>query len=392
MKIEQWPVDRPKPYPKNPRKIPAAAVKKVAASIREFGFQQPIVVDRKGVVIVGHGRLLAAQELKLEKVPVLVARDLSPARVRAYRIADNRLNQDSAWDEELLSLEIADLMGQEFDLELTGFEPSELTALVPPAGGHTDEDDAPAAPDRPISRLGDVWRCGPHRLLCGDATKAEDVARLLAGAKPNLMVTDPPYGIGFRYRDHDDRDNAQNRQLVERTFALAPTAKVWTPGLNNLARDIGLFQKIKILCWWKKFSQAGNGLGGANTWEPVFVVGVKNGRLPNDHLEFPTDRVHDLLSGHPCPKPVALFRHLIEKLAGDGASVYDPFIGSGTTMIAAETIGRVCYGIDIDPVYVDVAVKRWQDFTGGKARLEGGGLFASVSRSRARHGKEAKAA
>lgn len=435
MKIEQWPIGRPKPYPRNPRKIPAAAVQKVAASIREFGFQQPIVVDRKGVVIVGHARLAAAQELGLAKVPVHVARDLTPAQVGAYRLADNRLNQDSAWDEELLRLEIAGLMGLDFDLDLTGFDPSELTALVPPTNGRTDEDDAPAASDKPISRRGDLWRCGPHRLLCGDATKAEDVAKALDGAKPNLMVTDPPYGVEYdpAWRTdaasrltkaantfgapakaegkvrNDDRRLA-NDHIVDWTEAwrlfAGNVAYIWHSDTSTrcqqvyaLLNDLGWDIRTQII-WAKTRLIIGR---GHYHWqhEPCWyaVRKGKSGHWCGDRKQTTLWSIEHLKSetGHGTQKPVECMRRPIQNHTKKGEAVYDPFIGSGTTMIAAETIGRVCYGIDIDPIYVDVAVKRWQDFTGKRAILDGDGrAFVTIEHNgrakRKSHGKKAKVA
>ena len=448
VKIEQWPTDRPKPYPKNPRKIPAAAVTKVAASIREFGFQQPIVVDRKGVVIVGHARLAAAKELELERVPILVARGLSPRQVQAYRLADNRLNQDSAWDEELLGLELADLVGLDFDLDLTGFDPAELTALVSPTDGRIDEDDAPAPPDKPISRLGDVWRCGPHRLLCGDATKAEDVAKALDGAKPNLMVTDPPYGVEY---DPDWRNYAERSPGV--VLGAQATGKVKGDGKRPVgvapARAIGEVQHDDRIDWGEAFALfPGNvvyiwcaswyvaevaAVLDARRWirraliiwaKQHFAISrghyhwqhencwyaVRKGRSANWHggrkqttLWAIANRsafggeTDDASTIHGTQKPVECMRRPIQNHTRKGDAVYDPFIGSGTTMIAAETIGRVCYGIDIDPIYVDVAVKRWQNFTGKRAILEGDGrAFVTIEHNgrakRKSHGKKAKGA
>lgn len=204
-----------------------------------------------------------------------------------------------------------------------------------------------------------------HRLLVGDCTDPANVARLMDGAVADTTVSDPPYGIGYVYASHDDKDNAFNLRLVQAAFDLGPSARVWTNGKVNIARDLAWNPSAKILCWHKKFAAAGSGLGGASTWEPVFVVDVKGGTLPNDYLDYMTDREPGLRDDHPCPKPIALYEHLIFHLAGP--VVYDPFLGSGTTLIAAERTGRICYGMGIEPKYADVILRRWEAETGQTA-------------------------
>src|SRR5512135_75173 len=198
MNIELWPIDKPIPYARNARKISEAAVAKVAASIKEFGWRQPIVVDQEGVIIAGHTRLLAAQRLGLKTVPVHVAANLTPAQIKAYRLMDNRSHEEAEWDMELLPLELEDLKALDFDLGLTGFDERELGKLLG-SGRHPDEDVVPEVPENPASKPGDLWLLGDlphqHRVLCGDSTSPEALVRLLGDRKPNLMVTDPPYGI-----------------------------------------------------------------------------------------------------------------------------------------------------------------------------------------------------
>ena len=201
-----------------------------------------------------------------------------------------------------------------------------------------------------------------HRLICGDCTDAATVVRVMGGERASTLVSDPPYGIGYKYDAHDDSSNEQNRALVMRAWELGPEAKVWTCGLMNLARDLAWNPSAKVPCWHKGFAQAGNGLGGASTWEPVLVVGVKGGTLPNDYLHFGTDRIEGLRDLHSCPKPVALFEHLIKHLAG--AIVYEPFSGSGTTLIACENMGRKCRAVEISAAYVAVALQRFYDHCG----------------------------
>src|SRR5688572_18680942 len=210
MDVTLWPIEKVTPYARNARKIPPQAVDKVAASIQEFGWRQPIVVDADGVIVAGHTRLLAAQKLGLTHVPVHVATGLTPTQIKAYRLMDNRSHQETTWDDELLTIELAELKDLAVDLDLTGFECREIDALfASQATGLTPADDVPAVPDVPVSQPGDLWLCGggrrQHRVLCADSTNMEAVARLLGNRKPSLMVTDPPYGVEL---DSEWRDRA----------------------------------------------------------------------------------------------------------------------------------------------------------------------------------------
>lgn len=391
-KAQAWPADKVerravsslKPYAKNSRTHSEAQIEQIARSISEFGFTVPVLIDPKGEIIAGHGRVLAAASLGLPDVPVMVATGWTAAQKRAYVIADNKLALNAGWDEGILSEELKALGADGFDLSLTGFDNVELVSFLSGTEGETDPDDVPEPPVVPVSRLGDVWICGDHRVICGDSTDADTVATLLDGEKPALLVTDPPYGIGYSYDRHDDKDNGANARLVASVFALADCPKVWTPGPQNLGRDIARFGSSKVLVWSKKFAAAGNGLGGASTWEPILVVGKPPKRkLANDVIEVMTDREEvngvSLRKLHTCPKPVALFQTLLEALSNPGDAVYEPFCGSGTTMIAAEMTGRKCYGLELSPAYVDVIVSRWEAFTGRKAvRLGDGITFPNI--------------
>lgn len=369
------------PYARNSRTHSAEQIAQIANSIREFGWTNPILIDEAGGVIAGHGRLLAAESLGEKKVPCIVVDGLSDDQKRALVIADNKLAENAGWNEEILAAELAALLGVGFDMSLLGFEEDEMAELIAqldrrPAG-KSDEDDIPAAPRLPISKPGDVWILGRHRITCGDCTDAEAVARV-DGAGCSLTLSDPPYGIGYEYESHDDRDNGANAELVAKAFANGPKAMAWTPGLPNLARYISRFGKAKVLCWRKGFAAAGNGVGGASTWEPILVVGKTPARkLANDVLEVKTDRLTvdgtNLRELHSCPKPVALYEQLAEAFTKAGGLIFEPFSGSGTTIIAAEKSGRSCRAVEIDPAYVDVAVIRWQEFTGETATLEATG-------------------
>lgn len=228
-------------------------------------------------------------------------------------------------------------------------------------GGNTDDDEVPDAPDDAdcYVKPGDVWTLGDHTVVCGDNAGQ-------GGGQGHATVTDPPYGIGYEYASHNDTKEG-NEAVVLRALEHAPRPWVWTPGKMNLARELARHPEAKVLCWHKGFAQAGNGLGGASTWEPVLVLGASGGALANDYLHYGTDREEGLRDGHPCPKPVALFAELIDSLtSGD---VYEPFLGSGTTLIACEKLNRRCYGIEIEPKYVQVAIERWQNYTGRQAVL-----------------------
>jgi len=386
--IESWPIGRPQPYPDNPRKISDVAIGKVAASIREFGFRQPIVVDGDGVVIAGHTRLAAASSLGLAEVPVHIARDLTPVQARAYRLADNRSGQEAEWDTELLRDELAALAALDIDLSLTAFDPDEIAGL----SGHqglTDPDEVPEAPAVPITQPGDVWQLGGHRLVCGDATNAEDVARVLGGVQPNLMVTDPPYGVEYNadWRNHAFRADGSpgdgraigpvtndNRLDWRDAWSLFPgnVAYVWHAGrhASNVQQSLEAAEfGIRCQIIWAKTRFVIS--RGDYHWqhEPCWYAVRKKGDWHGDRSQSTLWTIDHQKSetGHSTQKPVECMKRPIENNSSPGQAVYDPFVGSGTTIIAAEMTGRVCHALEIAPAYCDVTVERWQNFTGRKA-------------------------
>lgn len=407
--LEFWPIDRPKPYPGNPRRMPDKAVAKVAASIREFGFQQPIVVDSEGVIIAGHTRLAAAKQLKLKQLPVIVASDLTAAQVKAYRLADNRVAQETSWLNDLLKFEVDELNVLEFDLSLAGFDPNELSFLLTSEADLERAEQTPEVPDDPVCQPGDLWLLGTHRVLCGDATNGEQVNRLLNGAVPHLMVTDPPYGFSYNpgWRDKKrpgttslgrvlNDDNADWREA----YALFPGDVVylwsssiylplWAGHLDEL-----LFERRALIVWKKQNFSLSRGdyhWAHENCWYAVRQG--KKSHWAGDRKQSTVWEIEtangfirtndDLKTDHSAQKPVECMRRPIlnSSLPGDG--VYDPFLGSGTTLIAAEMEGRVCCGLEINPAYVDVIVQRWQNFTGKEATLDGADLtFAAVRERR----------
>ena len=404
MNVENWPISKPIPYSRNPRRN-EAAISKVAGSIKEFGWRQPIVVDTEGVIIAGHTRLLAAQHLRLQEVPVHVATDLSPQQIKAYRLADNRVAQEAEWDNDLLKLELSELEEEGFSLDLTGFSEDELEALLAEGteDGLTDEDETPEVEEEAITLEGDLWILGKHRLRCGDSTNAEHVADLLQNVQPHLMVTDPPYGVKYDadWRNHAIKKSDRAVGKVENdnqadwsdAWALFPgdVAYVWHAG--NMAHVVaeslinnGINIRAQII-WAKNNMVIGRG-DYHPKHEPCWYAVRKNatGHYVGDRKQttvWNIDKPMKSETGHSTQKPVECMRKPIENNSSPGQAVYEPFSGSGTTIIAAETTSRVCYAMELHPPYNDVAVKRWQQFTGKEAILESNGkTFAEVEAER----------
>jgi hypothetical protein len=359
--------------PANVRTHDSKNLESIKASLARFGQQKPIVVNSKGIIVAGNGTMMAAKMLNWSSVEI-VRTDLEGAEAIAYAIADNRTAELAGWDEAALAQQLAALQIDDEELaNIAGFTDAEIEAMILD-GKEIEEDEVPEPPVDPITKAGDLWLLGNHRVLCGDSTKADDVARLMNGSKADITISDPPYGIGYEYSDHDDSNNDDNAELVRVAFSLGADVKVWTPGLNNLARDISRFGTAKVAVWFKKFAAAGNGLGGASVWEPILIVGrPKVQSLPTDVIECMTDR--ETLDGkslrelHSCPKPVKLYGQIMDAFTEKGTAIHDPFLGSGTTLIAAEQLNRKCYGMEISPAYCDVIVKRWETLTGKTATL-----------------------
>jgi DNA modification methylase len=428
--IELWPVDRLIPFARNPRTHSDAQVAQIAASIAEFGFNNPILVDTKAGIIAGHGRLRAARKLGMKEVPVIVLDHLSDAQKRAYIITDNQLALNAGWDEEMLGVELAALQAEDFNIGLIGFEDVDLARLLAAndAGGLTDEDAVPDPPEVPTTRTGDLWLLGPHRVLCGDATSAEAVVRLCGapGSQPQpfLMITDPPYGISLdsewrdraglngcgpaqaSYRKHrveghtETKISGDTRADWSEAFQLLPSlqvAYVWhastfTREVLDGLLGIGFLHHQQII--WNKGRTV---LTRTHYWfqhEPCWYVRKKNapwyGKPGENSTVWDSPSPKFILGGsgeekydHPTQKPVELMRRPIVNHTKRGELVYDAFLGSGSTLAAAEATGRVCYGLEIDAKYVDVIVTRWQSFTGKKATLEGDGrTFSEIAEQR----------
>ncbi len=394
MNIEMRSTSNIIPFARNARKISQKAIDKVAASIQEFSFRQPIVVDKDGVIVCGHTRWQAAQKLGLEQVPVHVAENLTPAQVRAYRLLDNRSHEEADWDDELLGLELLDLKGMGIDMDLTGFDMPEIDDLlsrIDIQGGLTDVDAIPDVPDIPVSRPGDMWLLGNHRVLCGDATSIIDVNRLLEGGKADMVFCDPPYSVAYTGKT-SRKLTIKNDDLGAGFFDFLRDACA-----NMLAVTTGAIyicmSSSELHTLFKAFTEAGGHWSTFIIWaknhftlgrsdyqrqyEPI-LYGWPNGtahywcgdRDQGDVWSVDKPSVNDL---HPTMKPVELVQKAIRNSSKSRGLVFDPFGGSGSTLIACETTGRDARVIEIDPRYVDVIVKRWQDHTGRKAVLEGDG-------------------
>lgn len=395
MRVEMRPVGSIKPYEQNPR-VNDAGVDAVAASLKAYGWRQPVVVDEHDVIIVGHTRYKAALKLGMTEIPVHVAVGLTPEQARAYRIADNQTATLSQWDDGKLVEELLALQTAGFDLDLTGFSAEDLGRLL--AGGgvepQADPDDVPEPPVEPETRPGDLWLLGQHRLLCGDATNADDLARLMGGATADLLLTDPPYGVGYVGRTKDELtfanddladDDRYRSFLADALRAALPHVRpgggfyLWHADVRGLpvrlaARDAGLTVR-QCLVWVKQSMVLGRQDyqwkhepclygwrdGAAHTW--------LGDRAQTTVLEFDRPSRN---GDHPTMKPVELMRRLVRNSCPPGGRVLDPFGGSGTTLVAAELEGRVAYLMELDPAYVDVAVRRWEQVTGKTAEREPG--------------------
>jgi DNA modification methylase len=483
-KVERWSIDKLTPYARNSRTHSDEQIGQIAASIKEWGWTTPVLVDEDGSIIAGHGRTLAAQRLKMTEVPVMVAKGWSDSKKRAYVIADNKLALNAGWDNEMLALELAEIGELGFDLDLTGFTADEIAALMPEEiePGQTDEDAVPEVPEQPVTVLGDVWILGEHRVMCGDSTNISDVEKLMSGSKAQLLHADPPYGMG-KQADGVANDNIYEEDLDRfqmewwatfRTFLEDnASAYVWgnAPELWSLWYKGGLKDSERLtmrnqIVWKKNTAQGINSakyrsfptstehclffmLGQqeaskdvddfSESWISVFDYLTEQRKIMNwavsdvcqilgkstathyfskSQFQIPHkeayetlqkkaqgkafakpykqlesefnksraffDNTHEKMTdvwefgsvtgserhGHATPKPVAMMERVMRSSAIKGGLCVEPFGGSGSTLMGAEKTGRVCYTMEMQPRYVDVIVKRWEDFTGKKAVLE----------------------
>ena len=392
MEIRQTPVSDLIPYANNARTHSEAQVARIAGSIREFGFNNPVLVDGGNGIIAGHGRVLAAQKLGLETVPAIELSHLSEAQKRAYILADNRLAEQAGWDAELLALELGELAELEVDLAGIGFDGAELDALLGHGAPDPREEATPDRPIDPVSRPGDLWLLGRHRVICGSATDPDTVGRVLGGVVPHLMVTDPPYGVEYDPSWRNQTGAAKTRRTGKvlnddradwrEAWALFPgdVAYVWHGALHATTVADSLiaagFDIRSQIIWAKDRLVLSR---GDYHWqhEPCWYAVKKRGKghWAGDRKQTTlwqiANRDQDAETVHGTQKPVECMRRPILNNSSPGQAIYEPFMGSGTTLIAAETTGRVCYGIELNPAYVDVAIARWQNLTGQAAVLDG---------------------
>jgi len=365
------------PYVKNSRTHSDEQVAQIAASIKEFGWTNPILIDGDNGIIAGHGRLMAARKLGYEVVPTIELKDLTETQKKAYIIADNKLALNAGWDNELLTIELSELLADGFALELLGFNPDELNALLEPeiVEGLTDEDAVPEIPDDPITNPGDIYQLGNHRLMCGDSTSLNDVEKLMNGNPVDLIFTDPPYNVGFNGRSgkHEiiKNDNLSDEDFANFIDEVCNTIKVLNPKAYYIWCNwnfYGILQgklNYKTCIVWAK-NVFGMGQGYRHQHEFCLFNGKIDEVIKNesDLWEIKKDTKYK----HPTQKPVALsvraFGNHIKLL-----NVLDLFGGSGSTLIGAAQTGRNAFVMELDPKYCDVIVKRWEDFTGKKAIL-----------------------
>ena len=449
MKIEQVKLDALIPYARNSRTHSDAQVAQIAASIKEFGFTNPVLIDETGSIIAGHGRVMAARKLAITDVPSIRLTHLTDAQKKAYVIADNKLALNAGWDDEMLAVELTDLKDMGFDLDLTGFSTDEIEALLAPTGteGLTDEDAVPEVPEAPVTVLGDVWLLGKHRVMCGDCRDFASVEKVMNSVKINVAITSPPYASQRKYDESSGFKPILPSDYVEwyQDVAANIIANLQhdgsyfcniKPNAEELKRELYVFDLVlahvrdwgwnfaEEFCWeragipqqvarrfknqfepiyhftkgeWKFRPEAvkheskavpkalGKGAGDTNAAKRQGHVSAIYGNDIAAGMAYPGNRLPTFQSaalGHPAAYPVGLPEFFIKAYSDEGDVVYDPFMGSGSTLIAAEKNGRIACGLELSPKYVDLIVRRWQEFTGQTATLESNGKpFISLKKA-----------
>jgi len=392
--IEQVSIEALIPYARNSRTHSDAQVAQIAASIKEFGFTNPVLIDEDGGIIAGHGRTMAARKLGLDEVPCLRLAHLTEAQKKAYIIADNKLALNAGWDDEMLKVELSELKDLDFDLSLIGFDADELANLLEPeqVEGLVDEDEVPEVPEEPKTKLGDIYILGKHRLMCGDSCSVSDMEKLCAGQEVDMWLTDPPYNVAYEGGtkekltiQNDSMGNDEFRGFLRDAYVTADLVMkkgavfyIWhadSEGYNFRGAAFDAGWQIRQCLIWKKSSMVMGRQDYHWKHEPC-LYGWKEGA---GHL-WATDRKQTTIlefdkpsrnGEHPTMKPVALFEYQLLNNTKGGDIVLDSFGGSGTTLIAAEKNGRYARIMELDPKYCDVIVKRWEEFTGNTAVLEG---------------------
>lgn len=398
MQIEYIDIDKVIPYANNPRHNDGEAVDKVAASIKEYGFKQPLIVDKENVVICGHTRLKGAKKLGLEKIPVIKADDLTPAQIKAYRIADNKVSEYSSWDNELLSIEFEELQDLDFDLDLTGFEDFEIESLFEEeeTAESVEDDYEVELPKEPNAKLGDVYQLGKHRLMCGDSTSIDDVGKLMNGDTADISFTSPPYNVGHnlgyddtsKYENDDDNKSDYVDFLKQFTLNAYANSQYTFVNIQQLANN-----KVDLIEWLHEFKHL---LCDTLIWDKGHAAPAMAHKVTNSCFEYiyvfnenakrsigtrdfhgnvdnivriPSQRKNEYSDIHNATFPIELPTHIINNFSNAEDSILDLFGGTGTTLIACEQLNRTCYTMELDPKYVDVIIDRWETLTGEKAVL-----------------------
>ncbi len=397
MQIEQISVKKLLPYARNSRTHSEDQIGQIASSIKEFGFTNPLLIDADNQIIAGHGRLMGANRLQMKEVPCIRLSHLTESQKRAYVIADNKLALNAGWDDELLALEIKDLQELEFDVSLLGFSDDELNGildkLVEEVDGLTDEDDVPEAPEEAKTKIGDIYKLGKHRLMCGDSTSIDAVDKLMDGQKADMVFTDPPYGM-FLNADYSDMDskfkgskggnkydkvigdhNDFTPELINTIFACFSYCKeIFMWGADYYAELLPNKNEGSWVVWDKRGDESADKMYGSTfelCWSKArhkrMMARVKWAGI------FGMEKEHDKKRVHPTQKPVELVVWFFDYFSlKDKLNVVDLYGGSGSTLIASEKVGKKAFVMELDPKYCDVIVKRWEDFTGKKAELLNG--------------------
>ena len=436
-KIESVAIDRLIPYANNSRKHSDQQIAQIAGSIKEFGFNNPVLIDKDYGIIAGHGRVLAARKLDLKEVPCIRLEHLTETQKKAFIIADNKIALNADWDQELLTIELDALLADGFAMEILGFDAEELQAAldpVTPTEGLTDEDAVPEPPEEPKTKPGDIYQLGNHKLICGDCRSFSDVEKLLDGTKINLVVTSPPYASQREYDENSKFKPIPPNEYVMWYQDIAANIMAnlvddgsyfcnIKPNAEGIKRELYVFDLVLAhtrqwgwnfadeYCWersgipqqvsrrfknqfepiyhftkgdWKfKPDQVmhesksvpkakGKGAGNTNAAKRQGYVSAVHGNDVSEGMAYPGNRLPTFQSealGHPAAYPVGLAEFFIKGYTDSKDKIFDPFMGSGSTLIASEKNGRIAYGMEISPRYCDVIVKRWEDFTGKKANL-----------------------
>ena len=400
-KVERTSIKSITPYARNSRTHSDEQVAQIAASIKEWGFTTPILVDTDGEIIAGHGRLLAAQRLGLEEVPTMTAKGWSEAQKRAYVIADNKLALNAGWNDEMLKIELDGLKDLDFDLDLVGFSDDELAKLLqePEKEGLTDEDDVPEAPEKPVTVEGDIWVLGNHRLMCGDSTSIDAVEKLMNNKIAQMVFTDPPYGLSYQSNWRVKSDKFDVLKNDDTILDIAPIIELFSKGW------VFIWTSWKVLPQWlEQFVSFGyptnqiiwfKGGGGIGDLEKTFTSDYETALVWNRGAKILGKRIGSVWSInkdgastylHPTQKPVALAVEALDKTTNTSMNILDLFGGSGSTLIACEKLSRNGFIMELDPKYCDVIIKRWQDFTGKEAINEQTGKTYAETNQTNEHG------